>query len=123
MLGNIVGASLIVGPAGSGKTTALRERYVELVRGGERGILMLVQGAGYWQMQQRAPADGPTLNYGMPLRYEMQAASLVSAHGPSTTVSSHSDVSFGHAGRSSCITSRSGRHAAGCPGRERGSSL
>jgi len=31
-----------VGPAGSGKTTFLRERYVELVRAGEKGILFLV---------------------------------------------------------------------------------
>ncbi|MGZ4241293.1 MAG: ATP-dependent helicase [Actinomycetota bacterium] len=44
MLGNssTVGALLVVGPAGSGKTTFLRERYVELARAGERGILPLV---------------------------------------------------------------------------------
>jgi len=31
-----------VGPAGSGKTTSLRNRYLELVRAGEQGILFLV---------------------------------------------------------------------------------
>ena len=44
MLGNRTtqGAQLVVGPAGTGKTTLLRERYVELVRAGETGILFLV---------------------------------------------------------------------------------
>jgi superfamily I DNA/RNA helicase len=36
------GAFLVVGPAGSGKTTYLRQRFLDLVRSGERGILMLV---------------------------------------------------------------------------------
>ncbi|HLW16215.1 MAG TPA: ATP-dependent helicase, partial [Actinomycetota bacterium] len=44
MLGNIqlAGASLVVGPAGSGKTTHLRNRYLDLVRANEKGILFLV---------------------------------------------------------------------------------
>lgn len=36
------GAALVVGPAGSGKTTTLVDRYVSLVRSGETGVLMLV---------------------------------------------------------------------------------
>lgn len=44
MLGNIqlAGASLVVGPAGTGKTTVLRNRYLDLVRSGEKGTLFLV---------------------------------------------------------------------------------
>jgi len=44
VLGNIqlVGASLVVGPAGSGKTTHLRNRYLDLVRANEKGNLFLV---------------------------------------------------------------------------------
>ncbi|HVL32647.1 MAG TPA: ATP-dependent helicase, partial [Actinomycetota bacterium] len=44
MLGNsdLRGASLFIGPAGSGKTTALRQRHADLVRAGEQGVLFLV---------------------------------------------------------------------------------
>src|SRR4029077_8465561 len=37
-----MGAHLVVGPAGSGKTTTLVNRYVELVRAGSEGVLLLV---------------------------------------------------------------------------------
>jgi 4-amino-4-deoxy-L-arabinose transferase-like glycosyltransferase len=40
-------------------------------------VIVAVELAGYVRFQDRAAAEGPALNYGMPLRYEMQAASLL----------------------------------------------
>jgi len=39
-----VGARVVTGPTGSGKTSLLLQRYVDLIEAGERGILFLVQG-------------------------------------------------------------------------------